>query len=104
MKTFPDLIKEIRKELGMTQKQLATRLDVSYILISMVETGQKKVSKKLVIKLAKLLDVHPMSLSPFLFAEIKQENLSPLEKSLMEIGEKLQEFLIKKRAKEIKNI
>jgi transcriptional regulator with XRE-family HTH domain len=104
MYTFPSLIKKIREEAGLTQVKFAKALEVSVVLISMVETGQKEVSKSLVVKLAERLNVHPSSITPFLFVEEgqSQESISRLEKSLIEWGEKMQNYLIKDRAKRLK--
>lgn len=101
MLTFPDLFKKIREESGLTQKDFAEKLQVSTILISMIESGQKEVSKNLIIKLSEILDVHPSSITPFLFADnnIRIKNLSAIEKVLIKKGEELQTFLIKQRSK-----
>ena len=101
MLTFKELIREIRDEAGLTQAEFAKALDVSPVLIAMVETGQKEVSKKMVSKLAILLDVHPISITPFLYSETNhgESGLSSLEKSLVNWGEKMQRQLIKKNAR-----
>jgi len=101
MYTFPQLIKNIRKEADLTQKELADALEVSTALIAMVETGQKEVSKKLVTKLAELMDVHPSSITPFLFT-LGEHPSSKVERLFISYGEKMQEHLIKNRAKKLK--
>lgn len=101
MYSFPELIKQIRKESGVTQKDLAKILSVSPILISMIEVGQKKVSKNFIVKLANKLEVSPISITPFLFMEDKIKTVSGIEKELIILGEKLQDFLIKKKAKNL---
>ena len=104
MYTFPELIKKIRDEAGLTQAQLAKALGVSTVLIAMVETGQKEVSKSLLLKLAELMNVRPISITPFLFIENKNdlEKVSKLESKLVEWGEKMQTYLIKNRSKLLK--
>lgn len=87
----------------MTQADFARALGVSAVLIAMVETGQKEVSKNLLRKIAEQLDVHPSSITPFLFADEKKDTLSPVEKKFIQWGEQLQEHLIKDRAKLLKN-
>lgn len=47
-------IKQIRKELGLTQKQLAEKLGCSRVHISRVETGARKPSRILLTALRKL--------------------------------------------------
>lgn len=103
MYSFPELIKEIRESAEMTQAEFAAEIGVSAVLIAMVETGQKEVSKNLLCKIAERLDVHPSSITPFLFASEKKDTLSPIEKRFIQWGETLQEHLIKDRAKRLKN-
>ncbi len=104
MYTFPELLKELRKEAGLTQAEFADAVHVSPVLIAMVESGQKEVSKKLLIKIADALKVHPSSISPFLYDGLEDEkNLSAVERSLVSVGMKLQNHLIKNRSKLLKN-
>ena len=105
MYTFPILIKKIRKEANLTQDDMAGILGVSTVLIAMVETGQKDVSKKFIVRLAKKMSVHPSSITPFIFItdDLKMTNSSKLEHSLIEWGEKMQEMLIKSRSKKLRN-
>ena len=97
MYTFPELIKKIRDEAGLTQAEFAKVIDVSPVLIAMVETGKKEVSKNLVIKLAEKMKVHPSSITPFLFINDTNpiKNVSGIEKMLVVWGEKMQTHLIK---------
>jgi len=101
MKTFVEILKQIRKEAGLTQGALAKRIGVSTILISMVEAGQKEASKSLIVKLAKGMGVHPSSIAPFLFIS-KESQPSKLEKALISFGEKMQDVLIKEKSKNLK--
>lgn len=104
MCTFPELIKKIRNEAGLTQAEFAKAVEVSPVLIAMVETGHKEVSKKLVVKIAERLEVHPSSITPFLYdgTHAAAETLSPVEKQFLALGTKLQYFLIKKKSKNLK--
>lgn len=88
----------------MTQAEFAKALGVSAVLIAMVETEQKDVSKNLLIKIAKGLKVHPSSITPFLFSDKNKlrDNLSEIEVKFIKWGEKLQEHLVKNRAKLLK--
>lgn len=101
MESFPSLIRKIRVKSGLTQTEFARLLDVSPILIAMVETGQKDVSKSLVEKIARILDVQPASISPFLFTHkiSSIKDLSFIEQQLYKYGTKLQEQLIEQKAK-----
>ena len=89
---------------GLTQAEFAKALGVSAVLIAMVETGQKEVSKNLLIKIAELLNVHPSSITPFLFIDREKFSKDPsaIDKKFIEWGEKMQTHLIKDRAKLLK--
>jgi len=104
MYSLPELIKKIREEADLTQAELAEAVGVSTVLITMVETRQKNVSKELLKKLAKLLNVHPASITPFLFFDEANSitKFSKAEKLLIGWGEKMQEYLIRKRALTLK--
>lgn len=104
MYTFPELIKEIRKASDLTQDDFARAISVSKPLISMIESGQKEVSKKFILKLANKLKVHPSSITPFLFTEntLNKGASASIEKKFIEMGEMLQVYLIEKKAKELR--
>ena len=104
MLKFPDLIKKIRKSGGLTQKEFAEAINVSTVLVAMIESGNKEVSKKFILKLANGLSVHPSSITPFLFSDqnLKEDKISFLEKSLIDFGEKMQIYLIKESAKKLR--
>ena len=104
MYTFPELIKQIRKESELTQNEFANVLGVSPILISKVETGQKEVSKGLVKKIAAKLEISPGTLFPFIFIDEKENlnDLTGIERKLMELGSKMQTELIKTKSKKLK--
>ena len=102
MYTFQGLIKKIRSESGLTQAEFARALNVSAVLIAMIESGQKEVSKNFVLKLAELLRVHPVSITPFLFISNDKNHATGLEKDFLSWGQKMQTLLIQKRAKELK--
>ncbi|MFH1236679.1 MAG: helix-turn-helix transcriptional regulator [Parcubacteria group bacterium] len=105
MYTFSTLIREIRKEANLTQAELAQVLGVSTVLITMIETGEKDVSKNLITRLAKKMSVHPSSITPFIFMteDTQHTTNSKLEKKLVEWGEKMQVMLIKDRSKMLRN-
>lgn len=99
MLTFPELIKKIREKAGLTQAEFAVAVDVSTVLIAMIESGQKEVSKNFLEKLAKTLDVHPSSITPFLYSSTSHgKNSNIIEKQLVKWGMKMQDLLIEDRA------
>ncbi|MBI3818867.1 MAG: helix-turn-helix transcriptional regulator [Planctomycetes bacterium] len=103
MYTFPELLKQIRIEGNLTQEELARALNVSTVLISMIETKQKEVSKNFLEKLANSLEVRPSSIAPFVFMEKNHmQELSNIERKLVAVGEKLQLYLIKTKSKKLK--
>ena len=97
---FPKLLKQIRIEADLTQKELAGILNVSHMLIVMMENGSRQPSRKFMETLATALNVHPMSLTPFIFDE-NMDDLSSIEKKLLRVGEELQSKLILGRAKKL---
>lgn len=105
MYKFPELIKEIRTEAGLTQAEFAASVGVSPVLIAMVESGQKEVSKNLLLKIADKLQVHPASITPFLYGfDLKgrlEEDLTSIEKQFLKWGIKLQTQLIKSKSKKL---
>lgn len=62
--TTGQLIKEARKKAGMTQKQLAEKLGVSYVNISQLENNQRTPKYKTVLSIATALGVDWMELVP----------------------------------------
>lgn len=104
MYTFSELLRHIRKEGDLTQNELAKVLGVSTVLISMIETGQKEASKSFIIKLADKLEAQPGSIVPFIFFknDSATNKLSSLESALVSFGEKLQNYLIQVKAKNLK--
>lgn len=104
MLTFRELVTSIREEAGLTQEQFARALGVSKILIAMIETGQKEVSKNFIIKLAELMDVHPSSITPFLFIDQDHplDKKSAIESKLISFGEKMQKILISSKSKKLR--
>src|SRR3989344_2973128 len=102
MYNFPDLLKQIRSEGDLTQEDLARALKVSTVLISMIETGQKDVSKNFIERLANKLHVHPSSIAPFVLTGDNMQKLSNIEKTLVAVGEKLQTYLIKTKSKKLR--
>ena len=55
--TMGDRIKEIRKKNGLTQEQLAEKLDISVEYVSQIERGMKIPSMQIFIKLVEVLDI-----------------------------------------------
>lgn len=104
MHTFPDLLKKIRTRADLTQEDLAKTLGVSTILVTLIETGKKQASRGFIQKLADNLDVNPSSITPFAMIEedMNTKKLSNVEKSLLEVGQKLQNYLIEKKAKNLR--
>ena len=101
MYDFSELLKNIRKETGLTQSGLASKLEVSTILIAMIESGQKEPSKKFVEILAAKMEVSPRAIIPFVYSINKYSDDSAFEKRLSQFGMNLQKQLISKKAKNI---
>lgn len=106
MYKFPELIKEIRTAAELTQSEFAGAVGVSPILIAMVESGQKEVSKNLLLKIAEKMEVHPSSITPFLYGfDMKgreEGDLPAIERQFLSWGLRLQTQLINKKSKNLK--
>ena len=87
MYSFPELIKKIRGASGLTQKEFAEAIQVSTVLVSMIEAGQKDVSKNFIIKLSDKLGVNPSSITPFLYIykDIDNKGISKIEKTFINL-------------------
>ncbi len=57
MKKFGEKLQALRKERGLTLRQLAGTLEVHYTHLNKIELGQKRPSTDLVIKISRLFDV-----------------------------------------------
>ena len=55
--TMGDRIREARKQQGLTQEQLAEKVDITLEYISQIERGLKTPSMQVFIKLVEVLDV-----------------------------------------------
>lgn len=102
MKDFGDFLKEVRVAGDLNQAELARILDVSTVLITMVETGQKSPSKKLVHKLAEKLEVRPAAIMPLLDSGEYMGKASKLQDLAMKAIEQLQLELIHKRSPKLR--
>lgn len=97
---FGEKLKQIRKERGLTQVQLAEKAGISYGAIVNYENGRRKeVQGKILLNLAKALDVQPKDLMPNISkVEIKVEPspefLEALQKEKTEKLERLSDFLL----------
>lgn len=58
-------IKKLRRKTGLTQEQLAEKVNVSTTHIGLVETGKRRVSLKTLQKIASVLGIKVKELLPF---------------------------------------
>lgn len=56
LKTFGELVRELREQKGLLLRQVAAALEVDTAFVSKVERGEKKASKEQVAKLAAFLN------------------------------------------------
>ena len=61
-KVFGENVKYYRKKIGLSQEQLAEKLDISPNHLSVIETGGKFVTYKLLEKLIAIFDIMPAAL------------------------------------------
>ncbi len=103
MLSFSDFIKQIRTVNNVSQEALAQSLEVSPVLISMLESGQREPSKNLLKIMAAKMRVHPASITPFIFdlPHPATEDLAGLEKQMVRLGEKYQTEIINKTSRRL---
>lgn len=58
-------IKLLRKEKGLSLRQLAQLCDIDYSDISKIEKGQRNIQVSTILELARGLDIHPKELFDF---------------------------------------
>lgn len=58
-------IKKLRKERGLSLRQLAQLCDMDYSDISKIEKGQRNIQISTVLELTRGLDIHPKDLFDF---------------------------------------
>lgn len=58
-------IKRLRKKAGLTQEELATKINVSTTHVGLVETGKRRMSLKTLQKVARALGVKVRDILPF---------------------------------------
>ena len=61
-KIFGENVKYYRKKAGLSQEQLAEKLDVSPNHVSVIETGGKFVTYKLLERMISIFDIMPATL------------------------------------------
>lgn len=74
-KIFGENVKKYRKQQGLSQEQLAERLEISTNHLSVIETGTKFVTYKLLEKIIAELDVLPASLFQCSYTAINDDSL-----------------------------
>lgn len=57
-----EVLVEARQEAGLTQRELATRLNVAYTTVARVEQGQRRLDVLELLLWAKALDISPTKL------------------------------------------
>ena len=76
-------IYERRKELNMTQKELAEAVELSIQSISSIELGKKAVRPENLVKICRTLDV---SADYLLFGERSEKQLEPVAEMISRLG------------------
>lgn len=83
--SIADNIKKYRRKLGLTQKQLAERMDVVPSLVTMYETGKRNPKPEMIVKFANALEIQPDKLLDGAYNEIfKDEWRSKDEKIIVD--------------------
>jgi transcriptional regulator with XRE-family HTH domain len=73
IQTFGTRLRELRKQKGMSQEQLAFAADVELSQISRIERGVINTSLSQIFQIARALNIHPKELFDFSFSNIKEQ-------------------------------
>ena len=74
LKIFGDTIRELRKQKGLSQEDLADMCDLHRTYIGGVERGERNIGLLNILLLAKTLEVTPSSLFKDFTVNTKEEN------------------------------
>ncbi len=77
---FSVVLREIRTEKGLSQDEVAERLDVARNYISYLESGQRYPSLEMLIAVAQALGVRPGEMTDRIAARIDSGRAAPLAK------------------------
>lgn len=91
-------IRELRKEQGITQEQLAEQFNVSARTISRWETGHNMPDISLLVEISEFFDV---SIPEIINGERKSENMN---EEVKEVAEKLSDYAGEEKINMIKNV
>lgn len=97
-KTFGKRLKELRKQKGWTQKELANRLDIRYSHLNKYENGMHAPPLEKLIQLAELFDIsldHLVMGLPLEDAPIRNESLHKRFKTLETFEDEDKQTVIK---------
>lgn len=76
MKKFSDIIKDGREKLGISQRELARRINIDNSYISRIEKGQEKPSINFILKISKELNLDSIQL---ILMNYSQEEINSIE-------------------------
>ena len=94
MNIVGDLIKQKRKELNLTQAQLAEMIGSDEYYISSIETGKRKPGSKFLTALSNALSIPTDSLLGIESNIVLSEQVSELEEKLRKLNEQDREMLL----------
>lgn len=84
MENLGEIIKEARKQKGMTLKQLAHETTLTDAYLSLIERNKRKPSKKVLLKLSKILDI---DIAKLIAASMKLEEQNKQDKVKKDLDE-----------------
>lgn len=82
MENVSNRLKELRKQAGLTQLELAERVGVSQSNIALLEKGKREIDIPMIGKLAQALNVKPYELLP---EEWQPETITPAEQAILDM-------------------
>lgn len=71
---FGTVLRRVRKEVGLTQEQLAHAAEVDRTFVGMIERGERQPTVRVLFRLAEALNVEPAALIHATQQEVKGKN------------------------------
>ena len=97
--SLPNILKELRKEAGLTQANIAQKLGITQNSYSRYESGKRKIENDLLLKIAKL---HNVSVS-YLLGESDNKETAEIFETIQQLPSETQEQLLEAAEKVAEN-
>lgn len=95
MMNYSRAIRMLRAVLGMSQQELASKVDLSSSLLSRIEAGDRKLSKKNKLKMAVALGITPSLIDLFALdpskSKLNEDEIKKLGQAIVDVSKVVNE-------------